>query len=56
MWPKSYKDYKVDEPLIKCQVQPGKGIVGCEMHEINGWGLTYHVPYQKPKPVKKKKK
>jgi hypothetical protein len=39
MWPKSYKDYPIDTPLIKQQVRPGKGIIGCEMHELNGWGL-----------------
>jgi hypothetical protein len=38
MWPKNYKDYPIDKPLIKYQVEPGKGIIGCEMHEINGWG------------------
>jgi hypothetical protein len=48
MWPKSYKDYPMDGPLIKNQVEPGKGIIGCEMHEINGWGNTYHIK-RKPK-------
>ena len=38
MWPKSYKDYKTDESLVKQQVHSGKGIVGCEMHDLNGWG------------------
>ena len=41
MWPKAYQDYKEDEPLIKEQVEPGKGIIGCEMHEKNGWGQTF---------------
>lgn len=49
MWPKKYRDYKTDEPLIKEQVQPGKGIIGCEMHEINGWGAEHHVPLKKRK-------
>ena len=44
MWPKRYKDYPVDEPLKKEVVEPGKGIVGVEMHDINGWGLERHVP------------
>lgn len=44
MWPKEYKDYKTDEPLIKQSVEPGKGIYGCEMHEINGWGNTLQHP------------
>lgn len=41
MWPKSYKDYKVDEPLIQRKVEPSHGIIGCEMHEINGWGNSF---------------
>lgn len=40
MWFKEYRDYKIDKPLIKDQVQPGKGIIGCEMHDLNGWGNT----------------
>ncbi len=47
MWPKSYKDYKKDEDLIKYQVEPNHGIVGCEMHELNGWGSTLHIPRKK---------
>lgn len=50
MWPKSYKDYLKDKELIKNPVEPGKGIIGCEMHEFNGWGISYH----KPKKTKKK--
>lgn len=42
MWPKAYRDYKVDKPLIKYQIEPSHGIIGCEMHEINGWGNTLH--------------
>lgn len=42
MWPKKYKDYPEDRPLIQKQVGPGNGIIGCEMHDINGWGLTFH--------------
>ena len=44
MWPKFYRDYKVDEPLIKNQVSSGRGITGCEMHDINGWGTNIHLP------------
>lgn len=44
MWPKSYKDYPKDKTLKKEKVESGKGIVGCEMHEINGWGNTHHTP------------
>jgi hypothetical protein len=43
MWPKRYKDYPVDEPLLKEKVEPGKGIIGCQMHELNGWGEAYHA-------------
>ncbi len=49
MWPKSYKDYPKDQDLIKYQVEPQKGITGCEMHEFNGWGLSYHR-HKKKKP------
>lgn len=47
MWPKAYRDYKTDEPLIKERVEPGKGIIGCEMHDLNGWGLSLHIPKKK---------
>ncbi len=43
MWFKEYNDYKTDKPLIKYQVEPGKGIIGCEMHDLNGWGSEYHI-------------
>lgn len=49
MWPKSYKDYKKDEFLIKYWVEPGHGIIGCEMHELNGWGSSFHIPKKKKK-------
>lgn len=42
MWPKKYKDYPIDKPLIKDQLEPGKGIIGCEMHDLNGWGNEIH--------------
>jgi len=42
MWYRYFKDYPPDSPLIKEQVSPGHGIIGCEMHELNGWGSTYH--------------
>lgn len=47
MWPKSYKDYKTDEPLNKNRVEPGRGIIGYEGHEINGWGNLLHIPKKK---------
>ncbi|MEC7838871.1 MAG: hypothetical protein VX777_02390 [Chlamydiota bacterium] len=49
MWPKEYKDYPKDSPLKKERVSTGKGIIGCEMHEHNGWGETSH----RPKPRKR---
>lgn len=47
MWHKEYKDYEVDKPLIKYQVEPSKGIIGCEMHDLNGWGNVIHIPKKK---------
>lgn len=47
MWRNTYKDYKPDESWVKEQVEPGKGIVGCEMHELNGWGNQLHRPQKK---------
>lgn len=47
MWPKRYKDYREDASLIKQKVESGKGIIGCEMHENNGWGETIHFKKRK---------
>lgn len=47
MWYHEYKDYPPDTPLIQEQVSSGKGIIGCEMHELNGWGEAYHRPLKK---------
>lgn len=44
MWFKHYRDYPIDKPLIKEQVEPGHGIIGCEMHDLNGWGTQHHIP------------
>jgi len=49
MWPKKYKDYPVDTPLKKEQIESGKGIVGVEMHDINGWGTEIHQPVRRKK-------
>lgn len=46
MWPKFYRDYPTDTPLIKNINEPGRGIIGCEMHEINGWGNSLHLSSQ----------
>lgn len=48
MWPKVYRDYKIDESTVKESVEPSHGIIGCEMHDLNGWGNTFHV-YKKRK-------
>ena len=42
MWTKEYQDYPEDTPLKHHRVTSGRGIVGCEMNEINGWGNTLH--------------
>jgi hypothetical protein len=56
MWWKEYRDYPLDKPLIKYQVQPGKGIIGCEMHEINGWGNTIFREHPKHRISEKKER
>ncbi|MEX1012318.1 MAG: hypothetical protein WD595_05925 [Waddliaceae bacterium] len=53
MWPKNYQDYPEDALLKKEKVESGKGIVGCEMHDVNGWGETFH--HKKTKAKKRKK-
>lgn len=50
MWHKKYKDYPPDEPLVREQVTTGKGIVGCEMHDLNGWGNSLHI-FRKGKKI-----
>jgi len=42
MWYRYFKDYPPDSPLIQEEVSPGHGIIGCEMHELNGWGSKYN--------------
>ena len=54
MWFKEYRDYPIDRPLIKEQVEPGHGIIGCEMHELNGWGSDYHDVYWQKKSLMKR--
>lgn len=52
MWYRFFKDYPPDTPQIHEPVQPGDGIIGCEMHEINGWGdeLYENLPKLPPSP------
>ncbi len=47
MWDREYRDYKRDETLIKQPIESGKGLAGCEMHDLNGWGNTLHHPKKK---------
>jgi hypothetical protein len=49
MWYNSYKDCPPDTPVITNKVEAGKGIIGSEMHELNGWGESLHIPKQKTK-------
>ena len=49
MWYKEYKDYPIDKALIRQKVEPSHGIIGCEMHDLNGWGESYHQPLKKKK-------
>lgn len=48
MWFKEYRDYPIDTPLIQKRVESGHGIIGCEMHELNGWGLSFAPPLMQP--------
>ena len=47
MWFKHYRDYKIDRPLIKEEVEPSHGIIGCEMHDLNGWGTQHHISHHR---------
>lgn len=49
MWDYSYQDYIKDSPTKKAHVQPGQGIVGCEMNERYGWGDLDDELYQQSK-------
>ena len=49
MWFRSFRDYETDKPLIKYQVESDHGIIGCEMHDLNGWGNVIHIPVRKRK-------
>lgn len=47
MWKNTYKDYRPDEAWVKEKLEAGRGMVGCEMHETNGWGDQHHTPRPK---------
>lgn len=42
MWFRQYRDYPIDRSFKKEKVESGHGIIGCEMHELNGWGTNLH--------------
>lgn len=42
MWDYKYKKKPKDKKLNSEEVESGKGIIGCEMHELNGWGEEQH--------------
>lgn len=44
MWFRDYQDYPNDRPGKRQKVEPGHGIVGCEMHEVVSWQTTLHRP------------
>jgi hypothetical protein len=44
MWWKAFRDYPPHQSVKQQQVEAGRGIVGCEMHDLNGWGEEYHHP------------
>lgn len=54
MWWKEYEDMRPDDPLLQAQVEPGEGIVGCEMHGLYGWGERYSLPSHYTAPLKRR--
>jgi hypothetical protein len=49
MWFSDYQDVPNDGEFKKEKVEPGKGIIGCEMHERCGYQLDLHKdPPRKP--------
>ena len=51
MWKNVYRDYKPNQDWIQVKVEPCRGIIGCEMHEVQGWGKK-----KLPQPKKRVKK
>lgn len=49
MWFKHYRDYPHDRSMVQEQVEPSHGIIGCEMHDLYGWGTQYHIPKKRKK-------
>lgn len=58
MWNRKYKDYPKDSDMLKEKIESGKGIIGCEMHEVYGWAEAYegHNGKSKKPPVKRVRK
>jgi len=50
VWWQEYKDYRYDKPLKRHKVETGKGIVGCEMNDRNGYGVTMHRSTETKQP------
>lgn len=46
MWWQDFGDKGLDEPLKDIKLESGKGISGCEMQEICGWGINHHTYYR----------
>ncbi len=49
MWKNTYKDYKPDAPFTRHPIETGKGLAGCEMQEIYGWGHEFERAPQRKK-------
>jgi hypothetical protein len=43
MWKYHYKDHPNDLDAQKSRVEAGKGIIGCEMHEVFGWQDSHYL-------------
>lgn len=51
MWRNIFKDHPIDSPYTYECIEPGKGIIGSEMHEIYGWGHKYQIPISQKKGI-----
>lgn len=51
MWFREFKDYPIDKKVIRAPVETGKGIIGCEMNELMGWGNNIHIAPKKRKGI-----
>jgi hypothetical protein len=51
MWKNTYKDYKPNTQFVQQKVESGKGLIGCEMNELNGWGENRSISRPKKKGI-----